>query len=240
MEDATNASEPRARKKPFILFTLVQWIVAIAFAILVLGMLVQARKLSLPDAPVAMFWLAFGAIAIVAALHLPPIYFRLPRKGKTAAYVAILPAFILFVVSVGQLDAVYSKTPEGAKRMAERQAEDAKDAADAREREATAKTIADMEKTKADLEQLRDKLEACFSWGHHLPDLEKPVKESLHNPDSFQHVKTELIVPDDQRNNVEMTFRAENGFGAIRTSTVRAQLVADPCMVQEIGSFDVN
>lgn len=240
MEDATNASGRPARKKPFILLILIQWIVALVIAFFALAMLIQTNKLRLPGAPVLLFWAAFVTASLVAICHMPPFYFRLPRKAKFAAYASILPAFILFGVSVGQLDVVYSKTPEGARQMVARQAEEAKDAADAREREATAKMIADAEKAKADLEQLRDKLEACFSWGHHLPDLETPVKESLHNPDSFQHVKTELIVPDDQRNNVEMTFRAENGFGAIRTSTVRAQLVADPCTVQEIGPLDVN
>ena len=53
----------------------------------------------------------------------------------------------------------------------------------------------------ADLKDLTEKLEACKSWGK-LTELTKLVQEGMHNPDSFEHVSTEFIVPTDQGQNV--------------------------------------
>jgi len=49
------------------------------------------------------------------------------------------------------------------------------------------------------------------------------VKRRLHNPDSFEHVNTKVI-EDGENYIVRMTYRAENGFGAIRTDTTAVKV----------------
>lgn len=240
MENDIYGPEHHARKKPFILFSIIQWAVACFFCLIALALLIDLRKLGLPDAPVIMFWSTVAAMATLAVLHGPPVFFRLPRKGRLGAYAGILASFVLFGTYVQRMEPVWSKTPEGAQEMAERAAADTKAAAEAAERQKTAHLQADMERLKAELKETMTKLESCFSWGHRLSALEDPVKEALHNPAAFEHVKTELIMPDTADDNVEMTFRAENAFGAIRTATVRAQLVADSCEVQNIGEPQID
>jgi hypothetical protein len=142
--------------------------------------------------------------------------------------------------AVAQMEAAWERTPQGAKQAAERAKQRAIEAAAQAERDETARQFAELEKVTQELKDYQRKAEACFSFGHRLPALEETVKTSLHNPDAFQHVETILTVPDESRNNVAMTFRAENGFGAIRTATVHAQLIADDCTIQNIGEPQID
>jgi hypothetical protein len=46
---------------------------------------------------------------------------------------------------------------------------------------------------------------------------------------------TAAIVPDSDSNNVAMAFRAENGFGALRTFAVKASVYPEGCEIALIG-----
>ncbi len=67
----------------------------------------------------------------------------------------------------------------------------------------------------------------CLSaWNGSHRGLERAVKDSLNDPDSFEHVETlTWPVGTDGRNQIMMTFRAKNGFGGVITS-------------RAIGTFD--
>ena len=149
------------RKKPFILFSIIQWVVAGFFILLALVLIADLRKLGVPGAPVVLLWVSLGAMIVVALLHAPPAFFRLPRIGKISAYVVALVAFVVFGTYAGQMREAYSKTPQGAKEAAaeaaadrqaatERAAEAArlKAADEAREGELADKKLADLEAQK--------------------------------------------------------------------------------------------
>lgn len=251
MENDMNAPEHRRRKKPFILFRIVQWAIVAFFGLLTVILITEADKLSLPGAPIILFGVALAAVIGVAALHSPPLFFRLPGKAKLVAYVGIVVGLLVFGNCVRLMTEAYHRTPEGAKVAAEQKlqvekqaaldaAANAKAAADAEARQQTAELQADLENVKEELAATMTKLESCFSWGHRLSALEDPVREALHNPSAFEHVRTELIRPDTSNDNVEMTFRAENAFGAMRTATIRAHLVPDSCEVENIGTPQID
>lgn len=225
-----------------------QWIVFAFLVVFVIGAATELRKAGVPGAPVALLYIMAAAITGLAIAHLPAVFSRFPRAGRIAAYVAIIPAIILYYSYGERMRPVWEKTPEGAvEAAADRQAEAAREEADKKaaaeqaQRDATAKSLAEGQAAIDKLAEVRRRLEGCFStFGHRLPALEDPIKAALHNPDSFEHVETVLIVPDANRNNVAITFRAQNGFGAIRTATARAQLIAEDCSVQNIGEPETN
>lgn len=241
MEEPKRAPRPSALSSFIIL---VQTIVFILFAIVTLMALTELRKADVPGAPVQLLWVTIGVFAMLALVHLPPVFKRLPRFGGWVAYAAIIPAIILFSNYNDQMAPVWERTPKGIKEVAERakQAEiDAVRDAEQAKRDADDRRIAEAEAAGDRLRETKDKLEACFStFGHRLSALEDTVKSSLHNPDAFEHVETVLVDPDYYQNNVEMTFRAENGFGALRVGRVRAQMNADDCSVENIGKPEVD
>lgn len=238
MEDESIVPAAAGRKKPFILFRLVQWAITTISSLLLLALLSDTDKLKLVGAPVATFWLTSTVIAALALMHAPPIFFRLRSRVKLGAYAGILGGFVLLVVTIVGLAEAYESTPEGAKKATiRRQAEakgDAKRQEEAAQQAEAQKALADLASAKASLEDLNRRQQACLSWGGELPALRNAVKESLHNPSSFEHVGTVITVPDESGNNIAMRFRAENGFGAIRTATVKAQLITEGCTVQNI------
>lgn len=149
------------RKRPFVLFGIIQWLVTASFALVVLALTIDLRKLSVPGAPVALFWGTLGTMIVVALLHSPPAFFRLPRIGKIGAYLVALVALVVLGSYSGQMQEAYSKTPQGAKEVAaqaaadrqaanERAAETArlKAAEEAKESELADKKLADLEAQK--------------------------------------------------------------------------------------------
>jgi len=126
-------------KRPFILFRVLQWVVAAFFALVALIMAIDIGKLSIPGAPVVLFWVALAGAIIIALIHSPPAFFKLPRVGKILAYVGVPVAIVLFGNYAGQMEAAYSKTPEGAKEAAQRAEEERQAAAERAKADARAK-----------------------------------------------------------------------------------------------------
>lgn len=217
-----------------------QWIVFVLLFLLALGGLMSLAYRGLPGFPEILFWISLACSFGLALTHLPTLFFRLGRRTKILAYVAILPIFFFSMVTFGQAIDAFHRTPAGKIQKAKQDAADALAAQDAAERAETQRILAEGEKTRADLEAYEKKIESCFStFGHRLSALEEHVKSSLHNPGAFEHVETIAIVPDEEGNNVAMQFRAENGFGALRLATVKAKVDADTCDVVEVGSSEI-
>lgn len=83
------------------------------------------------------------------------------------------------------------------------------------------------------------KLKICIStFGYRLPALEEPFKESLHNPDAYEHVETLATVPDFEGHNVAMRFRGENAMGAIRLGVVTATVDPESCKIVKMGDAE--
>ncbi|CAN5293318.1 hypothetical protein BH11PSE5_BH11PSE5_30110 [soil metagenome] len=224
------------------------------FSLALLMVVFSLKPLERMEVPGVNHTYVYAALALsifFAIIHFPYVFWKLPSKLRKPACVALLGSSIFTFAIIGDSQQAYEKTPQGAAEAAdrhwkdvldaaERQKQSAVEAAEQSERNKAQRLVERMADTQKQLQELQEKLESCFSWGHRLPALENPVKESLHNPEAFEHVRTDVIVPDSERNNVVMMFRAENGFGAIRTGSIRAQLLADTCEVQNIGEFQTE
>ncbi|WP_216234032.1 hypothetical protein, partial [Novosphingobium sp. NDB2Meth1] len=82
MTDEIVVPSEGARKKPFILFRIAQWVVAAFVGILTVVPLADTSKLAIPGAPVALLWSALAALVLAAVVLSPPLFFRLPLKAK--------------------------------------------------------------------------------------------------------------------------------------------------------------
>lgn len=118
--EAASTREPRSRGFRATAATILQWIVCVFLALIALAVLSDLRRASVPDAPVVLLYITIAATALLALIHMPPVFSRLPRRGKWAAYASILATFILFGVYVGKMNDAWGRTPEGAKEAAER------------------------------------------------------------------------------------------------------------------------
>jgi hypothetical protein len=169
----------------------------------------------------------------------PAPFLRFPGKAKGAAYLSIFAYLLLFGFMLSELQGAWEKTPQGAAEAQQNEVE----------RQAALKVESDRRRIEAQLteaqrlnqqlteaqrlnQQLADqagKLEGCFT------ALKDSVKQSLHNPHAFEHVETVAIEPDLSRNNVAMTFRAENAYGALRTWVIKASIEPDSCDIAAMG-----
>ena len=209
-----------------------QWTIA-AFLLLtsILSMLDSENKLAAPGAPVVGFLLMAAILSLIAIALMPPAFFRLPARGKVGAYFAAFVGLAFAGTLRQEVDAAYERTPAGAEQAAARKAEREAAAAQREIDEALAGAREGLEQ----LEELQEQQEECLSWGE-LASLNKIVEENLHNPSSFEHVSTRFIVGAD-RYNVEMTFQAENGFGATRTSRVLAVMDPESCEITAVSEL---
>ena len=159
----------------------------------------------------------------------PAPFLRFPGKAKGAAYLSIFAYLLLFGFMLSELQGAWEKTPQGAAEAQQNEVE----------RQAALKVESDRRRIEAQLteaqrlnQQLADqagKLEGCFT------ALKDSVKESLHNPHAFEHLETMAVEPDLSRNNVAMTFRAENAYGALRTWVIKASIDPDSCDIAAMG-----
>lgn len=233
------------RKKPFRIFKIAQWLVTAFFAVILLGLLADIKKLGIPGAPIAMFWTVFTVIVIAAIIFSPLVFFRLPLKVKFGIYAGGLTVLVLLGTYTGQMKAAYERTPEGAaeaKVAAAKAAEQAEADAVIAKADAIAKgaeaQVAQAKKADEARAENDRKLDKCFSFfGHGIPKLTSEVKESLQNPSSFEYIRTDKIGGSDSTYNVELFFRAENGFSAIRSVSVQAKINPDDCSVDSMSKI---
>jgi hypothetical protein len=211
-----------------------QWIPAALAALPIAISGSDWKRAFLPGANPALFFAAIALLAVAVVLHVPPVFWRLPRRAKQGAWALLVAAFITWIAAISDTQGAYERTPEGAKAAAVRDENARYEADAARERAKTEEQEASQAEAGERSAENRRQAETCFS-GDRLPDLEKAVRDGLHNPAAFEHVQTEVIVPGADTSTVMMTFRAENGFGAIRTAHVTATLATDGCAVSDIS-----
>lgn len=87
--------------------------------------------------------------------------------------------------------------------------------------------IQEIKKEKAKKELIEKSLKSQFSeWDGSHRALEKYIKESMNDPDSYEHVSTKYWIVDDHL--VVLTkFRGKNSFGAIVTNSIKAKISLD-------------
>ena len=97
----------------------IQWLIFICMACWVLGLTGNIPELYAPDAPRTYFYSCIGGVALVALLHLPAIFHRLPRSLRLVAYLAILPLIGVSGDCTKRIEAAYRRTPAGIKEAAQ-------------------------------------------------------------------------------------------------------------------------
>ena len=180
-----------------------------------------------------------GALIIAAVTIFPPMFFRLPRALQYGAYIALGTAVFLGIFYFAEAQSAYEATPQGRKEAAEAADWEATQQRMAEDEQARKTEEAEELAVKANAERIHGQLSRCFSFfGSNIPALADRVKASLENPHSFEHVSTEILDTTADGHNVSMTFRAENGFGALRTARVQATVDPSSCTVTDIGSVE--
>lgn len=247
--DSDPVDDPKKRPRDLreSLMILVQGVAFIVAISLAVQSLLLVDRVGFDDVPTAITYGSIGVTAAVLLLWFPAIFWRLPLKARWFAFGGLLVAWVAVSIAENAVRAAYWNTPLG-KRDAAAYAKASADfeegvplTAETQGRDGAEEALAEAAATQKEVQEYARKLESCFTFfGHRLPQLEKLVKEGLHNPNAFEHVETVTIVPDENRNNVSMRFRGENGFGAIRLGTVRAQLIADGCEVQNVTEVETN
>ncbi|WP_395671211.1 hypothetical protein [Phenylobacterium sp.] len=239
-----------------------QWVVFAFFLLLVYFAIDLAIKYYKAGVDVTLVWLSNLGLAVVAALLAPPVFLRLRNRLRVAIYLLGLPAVLALGSLQSSADAAYKRTPQAAleaKAKAEagalRAKEEAKAAAAKRERERKKAEQARLEqkrqKDEAEVRELalyiataQEKVQGCINWRGQVPALVREVKSSLHNPRSFEHVHTEMRLKGATTMTsipmIVMEYRAENGFGALRTSAVTALIAPDDCSVRSVKEYEFS
>lgn len=200
------------------------WFVTFVLGITLIMLLTSGRHLSLPGASTTLFWAGVLTLAAAMIACSPLVIRRLDSKKKKFVWLGSLVAFFIAAGSSGNLQQAYESTPAGAFAKKGREIEENNRIIAERQQEYTAK------------------LEACFGTfnSDEMPELTDTVKERLHNPEAFEHIETKIALTEIGTTNVRMRFRGENGFSAIRTASVNAQINPDDCSVIFVGKPEIE
>lgn len=153
MEDEIIAPATAERKKPNILFRTVQWLVVLWCLFVALLHAMPISHLDLPGAPVLLFAASMAASISMIVLHLPTVFFRLPKMAKIAAYLGLLVSFCLVVATSAEVSDLYDRTPAGAREKADREEReriDAKERAEAAKAEKASEVQAEAIRAESD------------------------------------------------------------------------------------------
>lgn len=155
----TQPTESTAGSK-FLRF--VQWMTFVLTVALVAMSTTTFQYLKVPNAPVLAFWsmVAGGLLLIVS--HASPIFFRLPRRLKQAAYAAI-PVYTVCMLSVfGLARAAFEETPQGQIEVRAEEKENARLAAQA-QMDAETKTRQEMVAAQSAKKKAADEAESFLA-----------------------------------------------------------------------------
>ncbi len=244
-ERSPRAPTPPAGQRPFMasfdrfnraVFRWFQWLAVVIVVIVCLNVLSDYWRVHLPGASRALFWGSLSMGAVCALLLSPPVFFRLSVKPRWGVY-ALLIAFFFVADHETQVAVdAYARTPDGAAEAALNGDRRRAAAAEQAQRH-------EAEWANAASERQADytaKAEGCLSSGNHLPALEEAVKGSLHNPDSYQFIGITIATARENDASLFLGFRGENGFGAIRSGTVKAVIDTRTCAITDIGEPQID
>ena len=212
--------QPRTIKESFAFIGTAMLWGAVGFMALLGLVIFMARSRDLMRAGMdpVILWFFGGLLLVTAVIFTPPVFSRAARLTRMAGFVGLVAAIIFSSV----LQSKWQETPEGG---AELQREVAQTQIQAIRRMDAERELAEAAKLQVQLDSMVADQRALRRCGGAFS---AAVKSALHNPRSFEHVNTEFGTGS---RNASLTFRAENGFGAIRTATVEALLDPNTCEI---------
>lgn len=218
------------------------WSITYGLGVNLIVLLISGRHLSLPGASTALFWTAVLSVGVAMVACSPLVIRRLEGEQKKFVWAGSLVAFFIAAGSSGNLQQAYESTPAGAFAKKEREIEENNRIIAERQQEYAAKIEENNQIIAERQQEYTAKLEACFGTfnSDEMPELTDAVKERLHNPEAFEHIETKIALTEIGTTNVRMRFRGENGFSAIRTASVNAQINPDDCSVIFVGKPEIE
>ncbi|MBX7133434.1 MAG: hypothetical protein K1X67_12240, partial [Fimbriimonadaceae bacterium] len=190
---------------------IVQWIVAALVIVFCLGLVFTVWSFNRSGVDVSDYSLAIAALAVVAVGLSPPLFFRFPPWGRMSAYGLSLVALVAVIWTFSTTQIAYERTPEGAAEAAASKAEEAAQADLARQEARLQASLAVAEEAERSLAETRSRVQRCINWRGQIPALVRIVKDGMHNPRSFHHVRTEMrVVGTTGVPAVVMQYRGEN------------------------------
>ncbi|MPT47875.1 MAG: hypothetical protein E2598_05545 [Sphingobium sp.] len=174
---------------------------------------------------------------LLAVLHLPLVYFKLSRIVRFILYPALILPPALLTLAVKYIDDAYAKTPEGAESAAQIETRKHERQQEIDEMDELFESIGGTKEYRAAREKELEDVRSCLSSDGRFSALEQEVKSRVHNPDAFKHIETQVgSYPDGY--NMQVTFQAQNGFGATQTATIRARIATEDCTIISTSGFD--
>lgn len=212
--------------------------------LIILLLLIFWNHSFLPGALRPLYIVALGFLIISALMNAPPLFRKLPRWTKPGSWLFLFLGMITSVVAVANIQAAYSRTPAGeeaarlnaieADREDEASAEAARLAGEEADRVAAGLPPSNPQQAQAvSSPATQARADRCLSRAR--GPLADTVRASLQNPRSFEFVDITLATVTGDQAVVYMTYRGENGFGAIVTEAVRAVMDTGDCSITEIG-----
>jgi hypothetical protein len=211
------------------------WAVTALIAVTAMSSILGAVRFWSMGFNVIGYSISAGLVGLAAMLLSPPVFQRISVRAKTVAWALVPLSFSALIWTWGIVNNAYEQTPEGAQKARAKVAAAALEADRARQ-EAERQESADALKEALEfVANSQRKVKGCMRWDGQISALNQEVKQRLHNPRSFEHVRTEMKFVNDDPDGfpfVVMTYRAENGFGALRTARVSAFIRPDDCTVR--------
>lgn len=207
--------------------------IAIIFALVLWGMSVMIRNSGIN---VNILFVVNSIFTLFSFLFVPFVWVKIPKNRIKFILSGVFGAFLTALISHALFMIEFEKTPNGILWLEQQKELERKEKE--KELERKEKKLEKIRKQEADelvakfeksSSGYRDTIESCINWRGQVPSLVRVVRENLHNPKSFEHVET-TFTGNSSNPVFRMVYRAENGYGALRTDEVRA-IISYDCSV---------
>ncbi len=129
MDDKVAISGGTPQRIPPMLLRVLQWSMFAIAALLALTTLIPLQKIGVPGVNPTYVYATVIFCTVIAIIHLPYAFWRIPKGLRVGAYAALIGSFVATVATSTIVREAYERTPEGAKEAA-LQARDAKELAE--------------------------------------------------------------------------------------------------------------
>ncbi|WP_461344658.1 hypothetical protein [Brevundimonas sp. GN22] len=160
----------------------------------------------------------------------PFVWKMFSKKNHNLIISGILGTFLASLISHSLVMNEFIKTPDGVEWGARKKELEKIESDKKLEKIRKVEAENRLNDIKENSHNIKADLKNCINWRGQVPSLVSRIRNDLHNPRSFEHVNT-VFNENLAKPVFIMTYRAENGYGAIRTSQVKAFISYDDCSV---------
>lgn len=204
----------------------IQWMVWLPLLVLAIYGAAMVSRARMEGAPIAAYGVGMTAILLILVIHFPPLFRRL-RKWWKPLYATLAFGLAVHLATQIQLQIFFDQTPQGIALENRKARKEMSDSVTKRNRQILAEMESQSEAEERQVSVTNGNIDRCRL------GLAATVRAGLHNPRSFDHVQT---VTDPDSSEIRITYRAENGFGSVRTATTTAQVDPATCSILSLSN----